>query len=163
MLTHRKRTEWCQQNSRIGVSYHLSHQEHRFWQSFRDESIFMEVLDFSREVSAHSWSKKNPRLNALKRISGIVSLYPCHPLPQNSTAQCKQRPSQPEIFPMQESESMRVSAQLPQLCRMLPKGPISFSPHPEYWGEVTCMTEGWGRAESTAVRAQNVLKRCRSY
>lgn len=39
----------------------------------------------------------------------------------------------PWFLPQGTCQCVWVSAQLSQLCRTLPKRPISFSPHPEYW------------------------------
>lgn len=47
-----------------------------------DKSAFMGVQDTSGEVPAHTWSKKHLRLDALKRVRGIVSLYRQHLFPK---------------------------------------------------------------------------------
>ena len=76
------------------------------------------------------------------------------PLVQGGTTQYEERPSWPEISPIRESESMRVSVWFPQLCRMLSKRLTSFLPHPENWGELCDWGAVWcGRI---AARAWNI-------
>ena len=88
----------------------------------------------SSEVPAHCWRQKaNLRLDALKRVRRTISLYLHYPS-RGSPDHCQDRTSRSVISPMGEYESIWVSTWLPQLCGMLLKRLISFSPYPEYRG-----------------------------
>lgn len=47
-----------------------------------NESTFVKVQESIGEVPAHNWRGKNPRLDLLKKVKRIVSLYPHHPFPK---------------------------------------------------------------------------------
>lgn len=58
-------------------------------------------------------------------------ILPLLPFLQGTIVQGQEKPRQPTMSPTGESESI-VSVWLPQLCRMLPKRPTTFSPDPEH-------------------------------
>lgn len=60
------------------------------------------------------------------KISCIDSKCPHHP--SSKVGSSVPRDPEPTMSPSGENESRSVSTCLPQLCEMLPKGPVSFSP-----------------------------------
>lgn len=117
-----------------------------------DKSIFVEVQESSRKFSAHCYSKKKKEK---KSENGLIEegkrnsfALPESSLPYHSTAQSQERTFWPMISPMRKSESVCVSAQLPQLCEIVPKGPLLSRPI-----QKTKVVVVWGRAERTAAKA----------
>lgn len=59
------------------------------------------------EVLAYHWTKKkHPKLDALKKVRGTVSLHLCHPYPKAPQLSAKRMQSQPLTSLMEESESV---------------------------------------------------------
>lgn len=85
---------------------------------------------------------KKSEIRCIKEDMKNSFTLPVSPLPQGGIAQCHQTPWL-VIYPMGESESLRVSAWLPKLCGSLSKWPTSFSFHPDYW-VMSCPAGGWG-------------------
>lgn len=145
--------EWRHRHGGINIFYHFLHKEHRFWQSLVVSSAFVEVCESSREVLAHHWSKKHPRMHAFLRMTGAVSLCLHHPSSKVSQLSAN-RLLGPWVLPWR---IVRVCEYLASPgCGMLPKRPTTFSPHPEYWVE-NCMTAGQWEVGKTAARAQNKM------
>lgn len=109
----------------------------------------MEIQEPNREVPAHCQrGQKNPRPDALKTVRGTVLCYlhnPFHKVAHFSPREIYW----PAIISTGENESVRMNTQVPQLCSMLPRKPISLSSYSEH-GVMKRSTEGWSVARNRA-------------
>ena len=84
----------------------------------------------SGEVPVPLWRKKSKN-RSIEEVKKKLFTLPILPFLQGTIVQGQEKPPQPTMSPTGESESI-VSVCLPQLCRMLPKRPTTFSPDPEH-------------------------------
>lgn len=115
-----------------------------------DENAFVAVLEFSKELPAHDWNKKKSEIRHIEenKRNGLT-LPILHPrqhswVPRETFQVC-------DFFHGWEWTCVSEHLASPQLCRMPPGRPTSFSPRPEYWGVLH--SSGVERAERTTGRA----------
>ena len=140
------------------------------------ESDFVEVWDLRGKVLAHHWNKINLRLDTLEKLVNTGAedseighieegkrnnfTLPASSLPRGSTAQCQERLYWSKNSPIGESESIWMSIQLFQLCRMLPKRPPC--PYPIQIKVYVLHDPGMGSNWENSQRSGRASAGCRS-
>lgn len=119
-----------------------------------DEYTFIVVQESIREVPIHCWRKRE-RIDALKRVKRKKKSFTLleTSIPQESTAQCQEKPHQPAISSTGKMKIYCMSTWFLEPSRILPKKSTSFLPHLEYWSD----RHGWGSewAGSRVIMAPN--------
>lgn len=76
----RRRVNKADQDGKVTVFYYLPSKEHQFRQSPMGETAFVKVQLSRGEVLALTLDgEKSLRLDAMKKIKGMISCYPHHP------------------------------------------------------------------------------------
>lgn len=124
--------KWCQEvgwrvlHFNFLIEHQLTHRWKYFYESLRIQwRSYRTLLD---------QTKRNLRIDTLKRIRRAVTLCPCHLSSKVAWPRAERNPQSPQFFP--QGNEMWVSTWLSKTFRMVLNRPNYFSLHPDYQGDL---------------------------